>query len=527
MKAFKNNNDVWIYGILIVFSSAAALLAVTNIKISPDSMRFGLVSQQILSGNGIRVPIMRLEDNYVPVNGAIPFLDQMPLLPMLFAILGGVTPQNFLPAQIINLISHVAISLFAFLLMRNLYNNKGIAFLTGILVSFSFPLLRAAHHIWSESLFIALIVAAIYFLVLSRSPDRRHFNRNLFIAGICTSAAILTRNAGIALIPVFFWEAFILLKNKKLKSEYGNYGIPILAITLPIITVIATFVRNYIISGSLRGFKQLPFERSYISAVAGTIEMIYSQFQLGRNSFILVFFFTILFLLCIFINADLRKGLLKYFSSGLDLIIVFIVIYSALICITMAKQQWNFELRYVYPLVPFLLISTMFVIVFIWERITLKGLSKLSFAGMILFLGIITFGNFHKTLLNLSEFSSKQEGQYFIVHSCAYNWLKEHYKEDVIITTNKPFHLSFFGGYSTVALPHTRFDPTTHIPDDMEIMLPDRMVKFGSRVLVLFEEAEERYDGRYIARLFNKRKDYDKFTLAHVCPDGVVYNLKE
>jgi hypothetical protein len=49
----------------------------------------------------------------------------------------------------------------------------------------------------------------------------------------------------------------------------------------------------------------------------------------------------------------------------------------------------------------------------------------------------------------------------------------------------------------------------------------------GSKVLSLFGEAEEQYDGRYLAELFNKREDNDNFILVHECEDGVVYHLRE
>ncbi len=520
---FKNKYEICIYGILIISAIMAALLAVKNIKLSPDAMRFGLISQQILSGNGIRVPVIRLEDTYVPVNGAIPFLDQMPLLPILFAMLGGLTPQSYLAAQIINAICHVVISIFTFLLMKNLC-NKGMALLTGLLVSFSYQMLWLANHIISDSLLIALIMAAIYFLTLSRNTIGKQFNRSLFAAGICAGAAILARNAGIALIPAFLWEVFILLKNKSPKSRYVPV---ILATTIPAITTVAMFVRNYVISGTLRGFNHASIERSYSEAVKGTLEMIFLQFNLGKNYITLIVLSMTVLILYVLINSKARKEILIFFSSGLDLIIVFIVSYTALICLTMAKQQWRYELRYVYPLVPFLFIICILIIVFVWKSIKAKGFLKLSSVGIILSLSLITSDSFYKTFLNFSEFSDNQDKAYFILNSCTYKWIKENYGGNTVIVTNRPFHLSFFGGYTTVALPHKRFEPTIHIPDDMETILPNQMSKFGSRVLALFEEAEEQYEGRYIARLFSKRENNDRFTLIHECQDGVVYNLKE
>lgn len=521
LRNFQNKSEIWIYTVLLLASATAALLAVENIKISPDSMRFGLVSQQILSGNGIRVPIIRLEDNYIPVNGAIPFLDQMPLLPIIFAILGGVTPQNYVPAQIVNVISHLVMTIFTFLLMKN-FCNKYISLLTAILVSFSNPLLLNTHHIWSETLFIALTVATLYFLTLSRQHIRHHFNGRLLMAGSCASAAILTRNAGIALIPVFFWEVFVFVKNKRLEFKYLTN---ITAIILPIAATMAMFIRNYMISGTLRGYNQASPQRSYIDALTGTIETIYQQFHLSKNVFILIILFMILFMLYIITNAHLRKDVLKYFNAGLDSIIVFQVCYTALIVITMTKQAWRFDLRYVSPLVPFMFITSIFIIVFVLERITFRRFSNLSFIGMILFLIIIATGSLYKTYLNLPEFSYKQE-KYSILDSCIYKWIKENYDKNIIITTNKPYPVSFFRGYSTIALPHKRFDLTIHVPEDMESVLPFRMKKFGSPVLALFEKVEDQYEGSYLTGLFNNRKTNEKFNLAYECSDGVIYNLK-
>ena len=69
-----------------------------------------------------------------------------------------------------------------------------------------------------------------------------------------------------------------------------------------------------------------------------------------------------------------------------------------------------------------------------------------------------------------------------------------------------------------IRLPVTRL-----LADNMESVLPNRMSEFGSRILVLFSKVEAQYDGNYVAELFNKRGDDDKFGLVHECQDGVVY----
>jgi 4-amino-4-deoxy-L-arabinose transferase-like glycosyltransferase len=522
---FKNTYDICIYGILLISAILPALFAVKHIKISPDSMVYALISQEIVSGHGIKIPmIYDFRDHLVFINGSVPYLGEPPLLPILFALLGGVTPQSFLPVQIINVISHVVTTIFTFLLMKRLYNNKLVALLTGMLVSISFPLLWDANRMLTESLFIALTAAMLYFLILSRYSERGQSIGFLFIASICISAAILTRFAGVSLIPVFFWGIFILVKNKsvKLKNVFT-----ILAMAVPFITVGVLFTITYIISGTIFGWDPPSPGRSYLSALAGTINMIFFQFHLDTRAVTLVTLFVILFFLYIIVSSNVRREMSKYFHSGLDLIIVFIISYTVLISLAMTKTQTFFELRFMHPLVPFLFILCIIMLVAVMEMVRFKGFSKLSLCGMILSLGIITFGTCYKTYLNSGYFSHKDGGHYLILDYSTYKWIKENYEKDVIITTNKPYHLSFFGGYSTIRLPHKRFEKNTPIPDNMETFLPDRMSKFGSRVLVLFGEVDEQHEGSYLAKLFNKREDDDNFVLIRAFSDGVVYQLRE
>jgi hypothetical protein len=519
----KNTYVLWVYVILFVTAFLPALLAVKNIKLSPDSMMYGLISQEILSGNGIKLPvIIDMENNPAFINGLAPHLEEPPLLPLLYAMLGGVTPQDFLPAQIINVISHIAVVIFTFLLMKKLYDNKSIALLTGILVSFSYPLLWDTHYMISESLFIALTVIMLYFLILSRHYDSSKSNQYFFIASVCTSFAILTRYAGLALVPVFFWG--ILIKNENIKIKYIS---SIMTALLPVLTAIALFTSTYIVSGMILGRNPPSPGRSYLNAFTGTIKMMLLQFDLGDRQVILIAIFVTLFILYILVNSDTRRELSKYVNSGLDLILLFIISYTVLISLAMAKSQTVFELRYMSPLVPFLFLLCTIIIIVICEMIKSKGFSKLSFWGIILSFSIIIFGNCHKTYMNSAKIFSKDVGQYRILDSPTYHWIKDNYGENVIITSNRPFHLSFFGGYSTIRLPHKRFEINSWLPDNMKLYLPNRMSFFGSHVLALFENVDEQNEGSYLAGLFNKREDDDNFVLIHNFSDGVVYQLRK
>ncbi len=529
MKLFRtdlmNSYKLFIYGTLLISAILPALLAVKNIAISPDSMMYALISQEIVSGNGISLPIIySMKDNYNFINGAVPYIAEPPFLPIVLALFGGVTSKSYLAAQIVNVISHVVISIFSFLLMKKIYGNDGIALLTGILVAVSFPLVYFTHYILSEPLCIALMVASVYFLILTRHADRDLSIRYLLIASICTSAAILTRFASIALIPLFFWGAFIAAQNNKIKLIKIS---TIVIIALPLITTGALFLIAYIISGSIRGWEAPLPDRSYLDAFTGTIEMLFLQFDLGERFVTPLIIFSFLFILYLVLNTSTRRTLSNYFHSGLDLIIVFIASYTFLVSYAMATAQTVFEVRFMSPLVPFLLIVAILLTMVFWEMIRVNGFSKLSLCGIILSLCILIFGNFYKTYVNSEVLFSKRMGHYRILNSPTYKWIKENYGDNAFITTNRPYHLSFLGGYSTIRMPHRRFNENYRIPDNMESFLPARMSKFESKVLALFGEAEEQYEGSYVARLFNKRDDDDNFVLLHSFSDGVVYKLKE
>lgn len=522
---FNSKNTVLTYAVLIIVSTIVALLIVKNIKISPDSITYSLVSQQILAGKGISVPMIWFDSKAIPVDGVVPMLMHPPLFSTVLAILGGVKPDNYLAAQLLNLICHVTIAIFTSLLMKRLYDNKCIALITGILVTISLPLIIATNHIWSDTLFIALTVAAVYFLTISRNYDNKHSIGKLFIASICTSAAISTRHAGIAILALFFWEIIIMLmKNKKLRSEYLFF---IFAVALPIITLITLLARNYMVSGLIRRWVNPQVERPYFEAFTGTVKMMLLQFQLGKLSMTLILIIITLFILYIAINTNTRKESLKSFNSGLELLIIFIISYTALISYSLSTELERFELRFMYPLVPFLFVISMFLTVLISKMLKLQGFSKLSFYGALLLIGLIALGNCYKTFRYLPELFHKQDKIHSFQQTCTYNWIKEHYQNNTIIVSDEPYYLSFFGGYSTVILPHKRWGKTTRIHENMGTLLPERMQEIGARVLVLFNEIKEEDFGSYLARLAKKRENYDRFTLAYACSDGVVYQLKE
>lgn len=500
----------------------AALLSVNNIKLTPDSFEYGMVSQQIIAGNGIRVPLIWLESHLEPINGTVPFLLHPPLLPLLLAVLGGVTPHHYLAAQLLNVVCYVIISIFTYFLVKRI-STRWLGMLAAVLVAVSFPMLRVNHFIWTEVLFISLTTATIFFVTGSRDSDHGNVNARLILGSICASAAIMSRYVGVALIPIFIWEVVVLIKNKRVTSKYIS---SIVSIILPVVTAAALFIRNYLFSGLLRGIDLPEVERSFLSAFKGTAKMIFSQFDLGNRSAAVIIAFALLFLVYVYFNKELRREMSKLFFSGLDVIIIYVLSYTGLIFISMVYKQPNFEVRFMSPLVPYLYILVIVSLYFIWNSLRFRVSSKVLSGGIMLFLCILTVGTLYKTYLQLPYFFDNKDRNYSFLNSCTYKWIAQNYKKDVAIATNEPFRLSFFGGYFVIKLPSSNWDKFTKIPENMDSLLPERMSVLGARSLALFNEIKGEHYGQYLAGLYMNREDHDKFLLVNECEDGVVYELK-
>lgn len=295
--------------------------------------------------------------------------------------------------------------------------------------------------------------------------------------------------------------------------------------TLPVITIVIVFARNYIISGLYTGYSW-SIKSSYQYAIEGAIKMVFLQFQLGKYMGTLIVIIMVAFILYILLNVNLRKDLPKYFHSGLDLILVFIIGYFSLIIYTFAEVYPQYVVYYMAPLVPFLFIITIFIIVFTWERIRFQRFPRLSLVGMILFLSIITLGNCYKTYLFSPELFNKNEPFYSMLHSCTYHWVIENYEKNTIIATNNPFNLSWFGGYSTVSLMSWELYANNTRSEDISSEVNNMMLKTGAQVIVLFKQDFHWWNEA--ARLFiSKIENNDALMLTHECSDGLVYSLKK
>ena len=108
----------------------------------------------------------------------------------------------------------------------------------GLLVVFSKPMNLIFSFAWTEPLFIFILLLIIF---LIEKTDYKH----LVLCGFLTSLAILTRYAGIAIIPSVCLYVFIQ------KNDLSNKVKKCLAYAIiPTLTYIFYVARNYFFTGS-------------------------------------------------------------------------------------------------------------------------------------------------------------------------------------------------------------------------------------------------------------------------------------
>lgn len=149
----------------------------------------------------------------------------------------------------------VLVSLFSFLslvLCRKLTKNIIMIFIFGLFIAFSQPINSVFCFAWSETLFI-------FILMLITFSIAKTTYKNLILCGFLTSLAILTRYAGVAIVPAVCLYIFSQKNglSEKVKKCFCYASIPTL-------TYIVYIVRNYLFTGTFMGHRS-PSNTGFIS----------------------------------------------------------------------------------------------------------------------------------------------------------------------------------------------------------------------------------------------------------------------
>ncbi len=518
--------------LVAIFALGPCLVATRSMILVVDSRRYALVSQQLCLGRGLRCPVFDLHDR-PDSSGTVPFTLQAPLLPLVLASMGGVTSSRTWPARALNVASLVMTCVFSFLIASRLCGiTAGVV--AGITVAVSSPLLLAARYILTETLFIFLFVASVGLLQASRHAKPRWCF--LIGSGLAAAAATATRYTGIALLPLFFWEASVIWRRGGSKRALIT-----ICLTIPLMLayLAALWTRNVFISGHVWG-STTPADQpreagwSLFEAVRGMMAMTAAQFGVWGINFKSVIKGALAVIL-IGTPASIAMSRLKHRTTsrlellerGLDIVLVAAVSYFGLLVCHLWSHQAVFEYRFATPLVPLLFIAMVATVTQGWRSLDSTRLRRWACWALVATLTLIVLYVARQSFKwsaglneNISEIPTTE----------TYEWLVNNAEKERVIVTNQPFILSFSTGQSALRLPNRVFDPWAHIPQDMYELLPNEMSRVGANYLVIFSAREGlRADhwGDFIAALSRREPISNRLTIVWDCPDGVIYKMKE
>ncbi len=338
--------------ILTFFFISALILGITvtqsGVGISPDSIGYISTGENLFHGNGFYT----IYDNRKDVsndyqdekNMLSPYTAQPPLYPLLIAVLIHLGMGSEQSAQLIPVLSFAFMMFPVFFIGRIVGGN-----LTGYFSCFTCifltPLLLITSFAWTEMLFILLSSLSIVYFI-KYNEDLK--NLDLYIAGIFTSFAILTKYIGIILI--FIGIIVIICKNKT-RIKKIVYNIFIFG-SLSLFPISLWIYRNITITSNFSGMNRGKSNEALIFIIKKTSHILLNDFNL-----IFFIFISISFILLFIYSFKNREFILKYLKKNY-IIICYIFFYITILL--SIKLIWNFDpidSRLLSPIYPFMIIA--------------------------------------------------------------------------------------------------------------------------------------------------------------------------
>lgn len=170
-----------VIGIITIFTSTA----VYGLGITSDSVNYLGTAENLLAGKG-----------YISYDGT-PYVHWPPLLPSLMAIpsLSGIEPYT--AARFINAFSFGGIIFLSGILFNRRIKSFWLTIAGTLAVLLSTALLKDCTYLWSEPVFILLIMMFVYCVTLYLEKDRLRF---LVLAAVFAALSCLQRYAGLTAI---------------------------------------------------------------------------------------------------------------------------------------------------------------------------------------------------------------------------------------------------------------------------------------------------------------------------------------
>jgi len=377
------NHHFWVIPILF---SVMFFFITTNhgIGLSPDSIAYLGVAENITNGSGITVPYG------LPPNQ--PLTQFPPLLPILLSLIAKLGFSMVTSAKILNLILITAFFIITYLILK-LIDPRPSVFrsVTFLFIAIFISSTYVFSMLWSEPLMIVLGLSG--FLVFYYSQTKNNFLYALY-AGVIFALTVAARYAGITYL--FSALFFVLISvTISLKRKLLLWFL----LSVPTITFLSVWILRDIGNGISSTGRSLNFNPLNISHIHQLLNTISGWFQLPNTTFTILKFFIYLFVFAFFLTVS--WGL--FFSKSKQphnigkVFTVFVIIYSLFILISIMFLDSNIPLdtRILSPvLVIFLL---MIVIANKFDFLTIyrvKNIYKVLVALIPIFTIVVFLNNF-------------------------------------------------------------------------------------------------------------------------------------
>jgi hypothetical protein len=227
------NGLLAVAGIIIILKATALY----GLGITPDSIHYLGCAENLRAGKG-----------YLDYDGT-PYTHWPPLFPSLMALLSLTGIGPYVSGRIINALSFGGIIFLSGILIHQRIKSFLLAIAGTLTVFLSSTLLKDCTCLWSESVFIVLIIAFIYYITLYLEKERL---RLLILAAVFAAISCLQRYAGLTaiiaggILILFFNRKITLWKRFKHSFLFGFIAVAPLCLWI---------IRNRLVSKTNIGYE--------------------------------------------------------------------------------------------------------------------------------------------------------------------------------------------------------------------------------------------------------------------------------
>ncbi len=308
------------------------------------------------------------------------------LYPFFLAFLSKIFHAEILDAaRWLNIVMAFCFSFFSMVLCRTLTKRLIVLLIFGLFIAFSRPVNFLFPLTQCEPVFI-------FILLLITFSIKKTTYRRLILCGFLTSLAILTRYAGVAIVPSVC--LYIFIQKSKISDKVKKCFC--YAIT-PTLTYILYVARNYYFTGTLMG-PRTSSQTGLLSNIDRALISVSSWFS-GSYLFLTLACSIILGALIWNHKSELLSAITKT-PETLKFSLCFLVIYSAFIIVSVTTTALDpLDDRFMSPVfLPILLI----LFAFVEFAISLKNKNKFLISGLLALFIIASLLSFYKTIKDIN-----------------------------------------------------------------------------------------------------------------------------